>query len=122
MAGSVYDQPGARAGRCRYRFQLATGGTGQRDRFNGGFQRRLTDEWRNRRWWSDLEFGCAANDAIDDNLAFPKKGGVSCHGGTLRQQRLSTRIGRDDMSSCKTAARNLDSDIAHENGPGGFDR
>src|SRR5262245_3496632 len=68
------------------------------------------------------EFGGAANNAVDDDLAFSKKGSVRCCGGALRQQRLATRIGRNDMSRCKAAARNLDADVAHENGSGEFDR
>src|ERR1700733_7903572 len=52
-----------------------------------------------------LEFGCAANDAIDNDLAFPKKGSIRCCRCTLRQERLATRVGRYDISSCKTTAR-----------------
>src|ERR1700733_3114452 len=49
-----------------------------------------------------LEFGRAANDAIDNDLAFPEKGSILRCRCSLRQQRLATRIGRDDMSGCPT--------------------
>ena len=68
-----------------------------------------------------LEFRRAANDAINNNLAFREKGGVRCCRSALRQQRLATRIGRNDMAGYKTTARNLNSDIAHIDGPGRFD-
>src|SRR5271165_2714750 len=56
------------------------------------------------------EFGCTANDAIDNDLAFFEKGSIRCFRSALRQERLAMRVGRYDMSRCKTTARNLDSD------------
>ncbi len=59
------------------------------------------------------ELGGAANDPVDDHLAFRKAAGVRCGRSALRQQRLAARIGGDDVAGDQMPARHLDADIAH---------